>query len=68
MHFFSRLESRMDLTTKSLGLWLHSPLVPSASPLSERIDNIRAIERAGAAAVVFPQTGKSTAISECAEK
>lgn len=43
----------MDLATKYLGLSLRSPLVPSASPLSEKIDNIRAMEQAGAAAVVF---------------
>src|SRR5437867_7909716 len=43
----------MDLTTKYLGLSLRSPLVPSASPLSEKIENIRAMEQAGAASVVF---------------
>ena len=43
----------MDLTTNYLGLCLRSPLVPSASPLSEKIDNVRAMEQAGAAAVVF---------------
>ena len=43
----------MDLTTKYLGLSLRSPLVPSASPLSEKTDNVRAMEQAGAAAVVF---------------
>jgi dihydroorotate dehydrogenase (fumarate) len=43
----------MDLTTSYLGLSLRSPLVPSASPLSEKIDNIRAMEQAGAAAVVL---------------
>src|SRR5436189_1498214 len=43
----------MDLTTNYLGLSLRSPLVPSASPLSEKIDNIHAMEQAGAAAVVF---------------
>ena len=43
----------MDLTTNYLGLSLRAPLVPSASPLSEKIDNIRAMEQAGAAAVVF---------------
>ena len=42
----------MNLTTNYLGLSLRSPLVPSASPLSEKIDNIRAMEQAGAAAVV----------------
>ena len=43
----------MDLTTGYLGLSLRSPLVPSASPLSEKIDNVRAMEQAGAAAVVL---------------
>jgi dihydroorotate dehydrogenase (fumarate) len=43
----------MDLTTKYLGLSLRSPLVPSASPLSEKIDSLRAMEQAGAAAVVL---------------
>jgi dihydroorotate dehydrogenase (fumarate) len=43
----------MDLTTNYLGLSLRSPLVPSASPLSEKIENIRAMEQAGAAAVVL---------------
>jgi dihydroorotate dehydrogenase (fumarate) len=43
----------MDLTTNYLGFSLRSPLVPSASPLSEKIENIRAMEQAGAAAVVF---------------
>src|SRR5206468_11581066 len=43
----------MDLTTNYLGLALRSPLVPSASPLSEKIDNVRAMQQAGAAAVVF---------------
>jgi dihydroorotate dehydrogenase (fumarate) len=43
----------MDLTTNYLGLSLRSPLVPSASPLSEKIDNVCAMEQAGAAAVVL---------------
>jgi dihydroorotate dehydrogenase (fumarate) len=43
----------MDLTTTYLGLTLRTPLVPSASPLSEEIDNIRRMEDAGAAAVVL---------------
>jgi len=43
----------MDLTTHYLGLSLRSPLVPSASPLSEKIENVREMEQAGAAAVVF---------------
>ena len=43
----------MDLTTSYLGLALRSPMVPSASPLSEKMDNVRQMEGAGAAAVVF---------------
>jgi len=43
----------MDLSTKYLGLKLRSPLVVSASPMSEDIDNIRRMEDAGASAVVL---------------
>ncbi len=43
----------MDLRTRYLGLPLKSPLVPSASPLSEKLDNIRRMEDAGAGAVVL---------------
>jgi dihydroorotate dehydrogenase (fumarate) len=43
----------MDLATNYLGLSLRSPLVPSASPLSEKIENVCEMEQAGAAAVVF---------------
>jgi dihydroorotate dehydrogenase (fumarate) len=43
----------MDLTTTYLGLKLRTPLVPSASPLSEDIDNIKRMEDAGASAVVL---------------
>ncbi|MBG1241893.1 dihydroorotate dehydrogenase-like protein [Nostoc sp. NZL] len=43
----------MDLTTTYMGMKLRSPLVPSASPLSEDIDNIRQMEDAGAAAIVM---------------
>jgi dihydroorotate dehydrogenase (fumarate) len=43
----------MDLTTNYLGLKLRTPLVPSASPLSEDIDNIKKMEDAGASAVVL---------------
>ena len=43
----------MDLTTTYLGLKLRTPLVPSASPLSENLDNLRRMEDAGAAAVVL---------------
>ncbi len=43
----------MDLTTQYLGMKLRSPLVVSASPLSEDIDNLKRMEDAGAAAVVL---------------
>lgn len=43
----------IDLSTTYLGLQLRTPLVPSASPLSQEIDGIRRLEDAGAAAVVL---------------
>jgi dihydroorotate dehydrogenase (fumarate) len=43
----------MDLTTHYLGMKLRSPLVISASPLSEDVEDIKRMEGAGAAAVVL---------------
>jgi dihydroorotate dehydrogenase (fumarate) len=43
----------MNLSTTYLGLNLKTPLVPSASPLSENLDNLRRMEDAGASAVVM---------------
>lgn len=43
----------MKLNTNYLGLNLRSPIVPSASPLSEDVDTIRAMEDYGAGAVVL---------------
>lgn len=43
----------MDLTTKYLGMTLRTPLVPSASPLSEEVETIKRLEDVGAAAVVL---------------
>ena len=43
----------MNLTTNYLGFKLRTPLVPSASPLSENLDNIKRMEDAGAPALVF---------------
>jgi dihydroorotate dehydrogenase (fumarate) len=43
----------MDLSTTYLGLKLKNPIVPSASPLSQQLDDIRKMEDAGAAAVVM---------------
>jgi dihydroorotate dehydrogenase (fumarate) len=42
-----------DLSTTYLGLTLKNPLVVSASPLCEEIDNLRRMEDAGAAAIVL---------------
>jgi dihydroorotate dehydrogenase (fumarate) len=43
----------IDLTTTYLGLKLRNPLVVSASPLCEELDNLIAMEEAGAAAIVL---------------
>jgi len=42
-----------DLTTTYLGLRLRTPLVSSASPLSQELDGIRHLEDAGASAIVL---------------
>jgi dihydroorotate dehydrogenase (fumarate) len=43
----------MDLSTRYLGLTLKNPLVASASPLTESLDNIRRMEDAGLSAIVL---------------
>src|SRR6266487_2667976 len=43
----------IDLSTSYLGLQLKNPLVASASPLSKKVDTLRRLEDAGAAAVVM---------------
>jgi len=43
----------MNFATNYLGLHLRSPIVPSASPLTENPDNVKRMEDAGAAAIVF---------------
>ncbi len=43
----------IDLTTQYLGLQLKNPLVASASPLSKKVDTVRALEEAGISAVVM---------------
>ncbi len=43
----------IDLKTNYLGLQLRTPLVASASPLSQEIDSIRRLEDAGASAIVL---------------
>jgi dihydroorotate dehydrogenase (fumarate) len=44
----------MSLSTKYLGLTLKNPMVASASPLNSKVDNLRRLEDAGAAAIVLP--------------
>ncbi len=44
----------MDLSTCYLGFKLRHPIIASASPLTSTLDGIRALEDAGAAAVVMP--------------
>ena len=43
----------VDLNTKYLGLQLKNPLVASASPLSKKLDGIRALEDAGVGGIVM---------------
>ncbi|HXY13849.1 MAG TPA: dihydroorotate dehydrogenase-like protein [Terriglobales bacterium] len=43
----------IDLGTTYLGLKLRTPLVPSASPLSQELDSIRRLEDSGASAIVL---------------
>lgn len=43
----------MDLSTTYMGLKLKNPIVPSASPLSRELSTIKALEDAGAAAIVI---------------
>lgn len=42
----------MDLSTKYMGLKLKNPVVASASPLSQSVDTVKAMEDAGVSAVV----------------
>ena len=44
----------IDMSTRYLGLTLKSPIVASASPLCESVENLRRMEDAGIAAVVLP--------------
>jgi len=43
----------VDLSTTYLGLELRNPLVIAASPLTEKLDNLRRLEESGAAAAVL---------------
>lgn len=54
----------MDLSTNYLGFKLRTPLVPSASPFSENLDNIKIMEEAGASAIVFHSLFEEQIINE----
>src|SRR5579863_3855044 len=56
----------IDLSTNYLGLKLNSPLVPSASPLTQESANISRLEDAGASAIVFHSVFEETAQSRVA--
>jgi dihydroorotate dehydrogenase (fumarate) len=57
----------IDLTTTYLGLKLKNPLVASASPLSEKVENVRKLEDAGIAAVVMYSLFEEQIIHESLE-
>jgi dihydroorotate dehydrogenase (fumarate) len=44
----------IDITTTYMGLPLRSPIVASASPLCDSLENIRRFEDSGIGAVVLP--------------
>jgi dihydroorotate dehydrogenase (fumarate) len=56
-----------DLTTRYLGLALKNPLVASASPLSERVETVRQLEKAGIGAVVMYSLFEEQVIHESLE-
>lgn len=57
----------MNLCTTYLGMKLRTPLVPSASPLSEDPDNIKRMEDAGASAIVFHSLFEEQIRADCYE-
>ena len=54
----------IDLSTTYLGLTLKNPIVPSSSPLMQKVDNIKRLEDAGAAAVVLHSLFEEQIIKE----
>ena len=57
----------MDLSTTYMGLKLRSPLVPSASPMTRELADLRLAEDAGAGAVVLPSVFEEQLRRESAE-
>src|SRR6266545_3001964 len=64
---FDPITTPVDLTTTYLGLQLKNPLVVSASPLSKKVDLVRRLEDAGAAAVVLYSLFEEQITHECHE-
>jgi dihydroorotate dehydrogenase (fumarate) len=56
-----------DLTTTYLGLRLKSPIVASASPLSEKVETAKKLEEAGVAAIVMYSLFEEQIIHESLE-
>ena len=54
----------MDLTTKYVGIPLRHPLLPGASPLVDKIDNVRQLEDCGAAGIVLHSLFEEQIIGE----
>ena len=57
----------MDLKTTYLGMELRNPIVPSASILSEKVENIERMAEAGAAAVVMHSLFEEQIVGESRE-
>ncbi len=57
----------VDLKTNYLGLKLKNPLVASASPLSEKVEKVQALEEAGISAVVMYSLFEEQIIHESLE-
>ncbi len=54
----------VDLSTTYLGLSLRTPLVVSATPMQEDLDNVKRMEDAGASAVVLPSLFEEQLVAE----
>lgn len=54
----------VDLTTRYLGLELSGPIMASAGPLTGTLDGLRALQDAGASAVVLPSLFEEDVIEE----
>ncbi len=57
----------IDFSTKYMGLNLRNPLVPSASPLTHSVDNVKKLEEAGAGAIVMDSLFEEEINLEAAE-